>query len=53
MVAIKLKKVHLVHGVSTTKCGRQFKEVKYTIDVNLCTCEKCLKHKNSRNKTNN
>lgn len=43
----KSKKVHLIYGVLTTKCGKQLEEVEYTIDINLCTCKTCLKQKHS------
>jgi len=43
----KSKKVHLIYGILTTKCGRQLEQVDYTIDVNLCTCKACLKQKHS------
>jgi hypothetical protein len=39
------KKVHLIYGILTTKCGKQLEAVEYTIDVNLCTCKTCLKNK--------
>ena len=41
----KSKKVHLIYGILTTKCGKLLEEVEYTIDVNLCTCKTCLKQK--------
>jgi len=39
------KKTHLIYGILTTKCGRDLEGVRYTIDVNLCTCKTCLKYK--------
>ena len=40
------QKIHLVHGRSTAVCGANLQNVKWAIDINVCTCKNCLKFKN-------
>ncbi len=45
----KEKKVHLIYGILTSACGLELEEIKYTIDINLCTCKRCLNRKTPPN----
>ena len=46
----KESKVHLIGGILKTKCGKQLDCINYTVDINLCTCENCLKSKRKTGK---
>ena len=45
-------KTHLTFGSSKTICGMNLKSVNHTMNVDECTCKRCLKSKNEKINSN-